>query len=85
MNTLRAKEDKFNLEQENSNGDYSKMNAVYEKRIQLYIERLMLSNKREWQMSHLLGLIENENMVNKLSGLTKRIRRLEEAIELEEE
>ena len=85
MNTLRAKEDKFNLEQEISNGDYSKMKAVYEKRIQLYIERLMLSNKREWQMSHLLGLIENENMVNKLSGLTKRIRRLEEAIELEEE
>jgi hypothetical protein len=36
-------------------------------------------------MSHLLGLIENEDMVNKLSGLTKRIRRLEEAIELEEE
>jgi hypothetical protein len=96
MNTLRAKEDKFNLEQENSNGDYSKMKAVYEKRIQLYLrylqeddltelERLMLSNKREWQMSHLLGLIENEDMVNKLSGLTKRIRRLEEAIELEEE
>jgi hypothetical protein len=72
------------------------MKAVYEKRIQLYLrylqeddltelERLMLSNKREWQMSHLLGLIENEDMVNKLSGLTKRIRRLEEAIELEEE
>jgi hypothetical protein len=93
MNTLRAKEDKFNLEQENSNGDYSKMKAVYEKRIQLYLqednltelEKLMLSNKREWQMSHLLGLIEKEDMVNKLSGLTKRIRRLEEAIELEEE
>jgi hypothetical protein len=82
MNTLRAKEDKFNLEQENSNGDYSKMKAVYEKRIQQYLrylqeddltelERLMLSNKREWQMSHLLGLIENEDMVNKLNWTYK--------------
>jgi hypothetical protein len=48
-----------------------KMKAVFEKRIQLYLrfqsedgttelERLMLSNKREWQMAHLLGLIEHE-------------------------
>jgi hypothetical protein len=75
-------------EQENSNGDYLKMKAVFEKRIQLYLkylaeddltelERLMLSNKREWQMSHLLGLIEHEDVTNKLSDLTKRIYRLE--------
>ncbi|MGH9995076.1 MAG: hypothetical protein ACRD4J_07565 [Nitrososphaeraceae archaeon] len=54
---LKQEEDKLNLEQENSNGDYEKMKAVFEKRIKLYLrylteddltdlERLMLSNKR---------------------------------------
>ena len=81
MKRLRAGEDKLNLEQENSDGDYGKMKAVFEKRIQLYLnylteddltelERLMISNKKEWQMAHLLGLIEHENIINKLSELT---------------
>jgi hypothetical protein len=71
------------------------MKAVFQKRIQLYLrylqeddltelERLMLSNKREWQMTHLLGLIDQEDMTNKLSELTERVRRLEEAIQEEE-
>jgi hypothetical protein len=95
MKTVRTKEDQLDLEQENSNGDYEKMKAVFQKRIQLYnrylnednlteLERLMISNKREWQMTHLLGLIEHEDMTNKLSDLTKRIHRLEEAIQVEE-
>jgi hypothetical protein len=96
MKTLRAKEDQLNIEQENSNGDYEKMKIVLQKRIQLYLrylqeddltelERLMLSNKRERQMTHLLGLIEHEDMTNKLSEPTKRIQRLEKAIRVEEE
>jgi hypothetical protein len=96
MKALRVKEDQLNLEQENSNGDYMKMKPVFEKRIQLYnrylnendlteLERLTLSNRKEWQMSHLLGLIEREDMTNKLSDLTRRIHRLEEAIQVEEE
>jgi hypothetical protein len=63
MKRLRAGEDKQNLEQENSDGDYGKMKSVFEKRIQLYLkylteddltelERLMISNKKEWQMAH---------------------------------
>jgi hypothetical protein len=96
MKTLRIQEDKLNLEQENSNGDYIKMKIVFQKRIQLYnryltqvdlteLERLILSNRQEWQMSHLLGLIKHEDVTNKLSELTKRIQRLEEAIQVEEE
>jgi hypothetical protein len=49
------------------------------------LERLTLSNRKEWQMSHLPGLIEHENLINKLIELTKRIHRLEELIEVEEE
>jgi hypothetical protein len=36
-----------------------------------------LENRKEWQMSHLLGLIEHEDMINKLSELTKRVYGLE--------
>jgi hypothetical protein len=89
MKILRAKEDELTLEQENSNSEYQKIKAVFEKRIKLYLrylsednltelERLMLSNKREWQMAHLLGLIESEDMINKISDLTQRVYQLEE-------
>jgi hypothetical protein len=37
MKKLRIEEDKLNLERENSNGEFMKMKAVFEKRIQLYI------------------------------------------------
>ena len=91
---LKQEEDKLNLEQENSNGDYEKMKAVFEKRIKLYLrylteddltdlERLMLSNKKEWQMAHLLGLIEHEDMITKISDLTRRVYRLEKSAGLE--
>jgi hypothetical protein len=88
MKTLRVQEDRSNLEQENSNGEFQKIKSVFEKRIKLYLrylaeddltelERLMLSNEREWQRAHLLGLIEHEDMINKLSELTKRVYQLE--------
>ena len=91
IKTLQVQEDKLNLEQENSNGDYMKMKYIFQKRIQLYNRYFeeddvteLVSNKREWQMSHLLGLIEHEGTTNKLSELTKRIHRLEMAIQVEE-
>ena len=50
----------------------------------------MLSNKKEWQLSHLLGLIEHADITNKLSDLTQRIYQLEKqqqaiVVRLEEE
>jgi hypothetical protein len=89
MEQLKMEEDKLDLQQENSHGEYEKMKAVFEKRNQLYkrflkeesltdLERLMLSNKKEWQMSHLLGLIEHEDTINKLSDLTERVYHLEQ-------
>ena len=94
MKKLRIEEDKLNLEQENSNGESKKMKTVFEKRIQLYIkfltednltelERLLLSNKKEWQMAHLLGLIEHEDFINKISELTERVCKLEIAVQIE--
>jgi hypothetical protein len=91
MKKLRIEEDKLNLEQENSNGEFMKMKAVFEKRIQLYIkflaednltelERLTLSNKKEWQMAHLLGLIIQQENTNKFSELTKRVYNLEKKV-----
>jgi len=65
------------------------MKLVFEKKIQLYkrylkkeeglseLERLTLSNKKEWAMSHLLSLIIHEETTSKFSELTKRIYRLE--------
>jgi hypothetical protein len=49
------------------------------------LERLMLSNKKEWQMCNLLRLIEHEETTNKVRELTERVHRLEEAIQVEEE
>lgn len=70
------------------------MKADFEKRIQLYIkylmeddltelDRLRLENKKEWQMAYLLGLIEHEDMITKISDLTRRVYRLEKASGLE--
>jgi hypothetical protein len=37
-------------------------------------------NKREWQMTYLLGLIGHEDMINKVSELTKRVFQLEKQL-----
>ena len=58
------------------------MKAVFEKRIQLYkryleengltkLDRIILENKKQWQMRHLRGLIEHEESINKLSDPTE--------------
>ena len=41
------------------------------------MDRLTLENKKEWALCHLLGLIEQQEAINKFSELTKRIYRLE--------
>jgi hypothetical protein len=67
------------------------MKAVFEKRIQLYkrylkenslteLDRIMLENKKQWQMRRLLGLIEHEESINRLGDLTERIYRLEKEV-----
>jgi hypothetical protein len=70
------------------------MKVVFEKRIDLFnrflkqedltdLDRLMLENKREWNMSHLLSLTINEETTIKIRDLTKRVYRLEKANGLE--
>lgn len=93
---FQAEQDRLDHEQEKSNGEYGKMKIVFQKKIQFYnrfiaednlteLDRLILSNKREWIMAHLLGLTEHEDNVNKISELTKRVHALEmKTAELEE-
>lgn len=92
MNSMKIEEDKLDLELEESEGDYEKMKLALEKKIDLYkrflkkdglteLDRLRLENKKEWQMAHLLGLIEHEDMINKISDLAKRVYRLEKKTE----
>jgi hypothetical protein len=94
MASLKAEEDKLNQELEESHGNYEIMKVVFEKRIDLYnrflkkedlteLDRLMLENKREWNMSHLLSLIINEETTTKIRDLTKRVYQLEKAVQLE--
>lgn len=66
------------------------MKLVFEKRIDLYnrflkeaelsdMDKLTLTNKKEWTMSHLLNLIIEQELRDKIIDLTKRIYRLEKA------
>ena len=41
------------------------------------MDRLMLTNKKEWSMSHLLSLIQHEETTNKFSELKKRVYGIE--------
>jgi hypothetical protein len=94
MIKLREEEDKLNQELEESHGNYEVMKAVFEKRIDLYnrflkkedlteMDRLMLENKREWNMLHLLSLLINEETTTKIRDLTKRVYQLEKTVQLE--
>jgi hypothetical protein len=78
----KAEEDKLNQELEESHGNYEIMKVIFE-RIDLFnrflkkegltdLDRLMLENKREWNMSHLLSLIINEETTTKIRDLTMR-------------
>jgi hypothetical protein len=89
MDKLKAEECTLDQELEDSHGEFDKMKVVFEKKIQLYgrylnkqeglteLDRLLLSNKKEWTMSHLLLLIMREETIIKFGELTKRIYRLE--------
>ena len=92
MDSLRKEQDKLDLEQENTHGDYEKMKVVFEKKIQLHkrflkkeglteLDRLRLENKKEWIMSHLLGFIEHENSMKLISNLIQRVYELEKIVQ----
>jgi len=68
IDKLKLEDDKLNQELEDSHGDFDRMKLVFEKRIELYkrylkednlsdMDKLTLTNKKEWMMSHLLNLI----------------------------
>ena len=92
MERLQVEEDRLNQEQEDSHGEYDKMKLVFEKKIDLYkrylkkdelsdMEKLTLANKKEWTMSHLLNLIIEQELRGKITDLTERVDRLEQAIQ----
>jgi len=96
MERFQLEQDRLDKEQEESHEEYEKMKAVFEKKIQLYnqyltqddltdVGRLMLSNRREWAMSHMLSLIIDEETTNKLSELAKRVYELEKRMDKLEE
>jgi hypothetical protein len=79
---------------EDSHGSYEIMKVVFEKRIDLFnrflkqenladLDKLRLENKKEWNMSHLLSLIINEETTTKIRDLTKRVYQLEKAAQSE--
>ena len=86
---------KLDHELEEAHGEFDKTKAILEKKIALYsryensdgltrMDRLEVQNKKNWYMAHLLGLIEHEDLVNKISELTKRVNKLEQIAQIEE-
>jgi hypothetical protein len=70
------------------------MKLVFEKRIELYsrflkedtlsdMDELTLTNRKEWTMSHLLNLIIEKELRDRIVDITKRVYRLEKAAQLE--
>ena len=69
------------------------MILVFEKRIELYkryvkkdslsdIDKLTLTNKKEWMMSRLLNLVIEQELRERITDLTKRVYRLEKALHI---
>jgi hypothetical protein len=94
MASLKAEEDKLNQELEGSHGNYDIMKVVFENRIDLYkqflkeespteLDKPRLENKKEWTMSHLLNLIIEQELRDRLTDLTQRVYRLEKAAQLD--
>ena len=94
MDKLKVEDDKLNQELEESHGDFDKMKLVFEKRIELQnrflkgdnlsdMDKLTLTNKKEWTMSHLLNLIVEKELRDRITDLTKRVYRLEQAVQLD--
>jgi hypothetical protein len=95
MDKLGVEEDTLNLEQENTHGDYHKMKLVFEKKVNLYtryirkeglteLDRLRLENKKEWIMSHLFNLIIEKELRDRVTDLTRRVYRLEKALQIDD-
>jgi flagellar biosynthesis chaperone FliJ len=95
MDTIRKETDKLDLELEEAHGEFDKTKTILEKKIAFYsryenshrltrIDILEVQNKKNWYMAHLLGLIEHEDLVNKISELTERVNKLEQIAQIEE-
>ena len=94
MDELKLEDGKLNVELEESHGDQNKMKVALEKKINLYncflkgdglsdLDRLSLENKREWALCHNLILIMGKETSKKIADLTRRVYRLEKAVQLE--
>jgi len=95
MDSIRKETDKLDQELEMAHGEFGKTKAVLEKKIALYsryenserltkMHRIEVQNKKNWYVAHLLSLIEHEDLINKISKLTGRVYRLEQAVQIEE-
>lgn len=89
MDNIRKETDKLDQELEEAHGEFGKTKTVLEKKIALCnryensdrltrMNRLEVQNKKNWYMAHLLGLIEHEDLIDKLGALTDRVNQLEQ-------
>jgi hypothetical protein len=81
VDELETEENRLNQELEDAHSNVVKTKSVLERKIDLYVrylkkgeptnklDRLMLQNKKEWNMSHLLSLIMHIETTNKFSEL----------------
>ena len=92
MDELKLEDGKLNVELEESHGDQNKMKVALEKKINLYncflkgdglsdLDRLSLENKREWALCHNLILIMGKETSKKIADLTRRVYKLEKAVQ----
>lgn len=95
MDIIRKETDKLDQKLEGAHGEFNKTKAVLEKKRALYsryensegltkMDRLEVQNEKNWYMAHLLGLIEHEDIINKISELTERVNKLEQTVQIEE-
>lgn len=94
MDKLKLEDGKLNVKLEESHGDPNKMKLALERKINLYnsflkedhlsdLDRLSLENKREWALCHHLIITMGKETSKIIADLTRRIYRLEKAVQLE--
>jgi hypothetical protein len=94
MDKLKMEDERLNLELKESRGDPNKMKKALEMKINLYerflkesdlddLDRLSLENKREWVLCHHLIIVMGKETSKKIADLTRRINRLEKAVQLD--
>jgi hypothetical protein len=94
MDKLKMEDERLNLELEKSRGDPNKMKIALERKINLYkrflkesdlgdLDRFSLENKREWALCHHLIIVMGKETSKKIADLTRRINRLEKAVQLD--